>query len=149
MPVGYAQKRKLFFGVIALVVVGLAGSYLGGGVLLDSAEAAPADLTCDGKVPTFVGLQTGYEFQTIVGTPGDDVIVGGDARDHILGRGGDDTICGRGGPDELEGNEGNDTLLGNDGNDDLRGGGGRDDLDGGLGKDSCSGGPGVDRLSRC
>ena len=68
---------------------------------------------------------------TIVGTPGDDVLEGTEGHDKIIGAGGDDIIFGRAGNDILNGNDGNDELHGGTGQDTLFGGAGNDFLEGG------------------
>ena len=68
---------------------------------------------------------------TIIGTPGDDVLEGTEGHDRIIGAAGDDVIFGRGGSDLLSGNEGNDELHGGAGRDTLSGGAGNDFLEGG------------------
>lgn len=109
--------------------------------------------------------------ETLVGTPGDDIIYGfggddtidgGGGSDIIIGGGGNDTINGGGGSDILKGGAGddrldggersdlliggggNDTLNGDGGDDILQGGGGNDVLSGGNGDDLLNGGPGGD-----
>jgi hypothetical protein len=83
---------------------------------------------------------------SLVGTPGNDVIcaLGGD--DSVDGRGGDDVIYGDAGDDRLSGGSGDDTLYGDDGDDRLSGGDGADVLAGGPGGDRLSGDAGADHL---
>lgn len=85
---------------------------------------------------------------TIIGTPGDDVLEGTEGHDRIIGASGDDIIYGRGGSDVLSGNEGNDELHGGTGQDRLYGGSGNDVLEGGDDDDLdlLNGGPGDDIL---
>ena len=68
---------------------------------------------------------------TIIGSPGDDVLEGTEGHDNIIGASGDDVIFGRGGNDILNGNEGDDELHGGIGKDKLFGGSGNDFLEGG------------------
>ncbi len=92
---------------------------------------------------------------TLVGTPGDDVLTGSGGRDNISGEAGDDILSGRGGPDTLDGGEGDDvlyglggpdTMSGGPGNDQLVGHGGPDVMDGGTGDDFLSGGGAPDTM---
>jgi len=72
---------------------------------------------------------------TIIGTPGDDVLEGTEGHDRIIGASGDDVIFGRGGNDLLSGNDGDDQLHGGTGSDQLFGGSGNDFLEGGQDDD--------------
>jgi uncharacterized repeat protein (TIGR01451 family) len=72
---------------------------------------------------------------TILGTPGDDVICAGNGKDTVDGAGGNDVVVGGNGKDSLSGGEGNDTLMGRNGKDTIVGGAGLDVLQGGNGKD--------------
>jgi Ca2+-binding RTX toxin-like protein len=77
------------------------------------------------------------------------------APDTLVGTPGKDVICGLGGADRIDGVGGKDTLLGGAGNDLLEGSGGHDVLLGGRGADAfeawdgtsdrIDGGPGLDR----
>jgi Ca2+-binding RTX toxin-like protein len=73
--------------------------------------------------------------ETIVGTPGNDVITGTPGNDVINAGAGDDTIDGGGGNDVICGGDGNDTIVGGPGQDALSGDAGNDSLDGGPGLD--------------
>lgn len=75
---------------------------------------------------------------TLLGTPGNDV---------IDGLGGDDVIKGFGGNDQLYGSAGNDTLVGGDGADTLVGGDDQDQLSGNAGDDILGGDTGFDTLA--
>ena len=135
-----------------------------------SAQDLPAACLAEGAI---IGSD---EAETLIGTPGNDVICGLGGADSILGYGGDDRILSGGGPDNIRGGAGNDVigtgggddvavgqagndtirgrvgddyLLGSSGNDSLRGGVGADVLDGGRDVDFCRGGPGRDRRLRC
>ena len=90
---------------------------------------------------------------TILGTPGNDVIIGTNKRDIIKGFGGNDCIFGLAGNDSLEGSggasagdipDGNDEIHGGLGNDSLQGDFGEDLLFGEEGNDKVNGGPGDD-----
>jgi hypothetical protein len=69
--------------------------------------------------------------QTIVGTPGDDIIPATNGAAVIFGLGGNDTIAGGNGKDCIVGGEGDDTITGGNGRDYIDGGNGTDDCDGG------------------
>jgi Ca2+-binding RTX toxin-like protein len=90
---------------------------------------------CAGETATMVG--TGGD-DTIIGTPGRDVVQAFGGEDQVIGLGGDDLICGDAGDDDLSGGGGDDLLFGN---------GGVDELSGGRGVDRVMGGPGVDEVS--
>ena len=83
---------------------------------------------------------------TIVGTAGNDSLVGTPGHDVIDGRGGNDTLEGLGGMDILCGQSGKDKLIGGDHIDVLVGGSGKDTLEGGTGPDLLLGGGGKDML---
>ncbi len=102
-------------------------------------------------------------FQTILGTPQQDIIQGTSKKDFIRGFQGNDSFSGGGNFDVLDGGAGNDILKGeggNDllvgdfdledftmsGNDFLDGGDGNDILVGWLGSDNLKGGAGMDFL---
>lgn len=80
--------------------------------------------TCRGRIATIIG--EGYE--TLVGTPGDDVIVGSELSQTIFAGDGDDIVCAMGGRDTVYGGPGDDWI------------------DGGLGQDALYGERGADRL---
>ena len=93
---------------------------------------------------------------SLVGTPGPDVICALDGDDSIKALGGDDIIFAGKGSDFISsdgdndivfGQEGNDVITGSSGDDVLVGGPGNDQLSGATGNDSVFGGPGSDRLS--
>ena len=87
-----------------------------------------------------------WNFENVIGTPGNDVIVGNDADNRLQGLGGNDELRGNDGNDDLKGEAGDDTLYGGDGNDDLRGESGDDTLYGGAGNDSLRGESGNDTM---
>jgi Ca2+-binding RTX toxin-like protein len=68
----------------------------------------------------------GIDHNTLIGSPGDDVLIGNSS-------GPGDRIEGRDGNDKLIGGSGDDQLFGGDGDDFLDGRGGNDILDGGTG----------------
>ena len=108
-----------------------------GGAPAVGASAAPAAVTCDGRLPTIVGTEG---FDELTGTNGPDVIAGLGGWDSIDGLGGDDVLCG---------GEGTDVLVGGDGDDRLFGGldaPGNVPGDTQRSGDSLSGGPGNDWL---
>ena len=118
-------------------------------VALSGTGGAPA---CAGTTATIVG-SAGAD--TLVGTPGTDVValLGGD--DTFRGDTGGDSVCGGGGDDDLNGQAAADTLRGGSGDDQLRGdtgsndtlygGSDDDDLFGGTGiGDACNGSSGTD-----
>jgi Ca2+-binding RTX toxin-like protein len=76
------------------------------------------------------------DFNTIVGTNGNDELYGDDGNDALYGGDGDDLLDAADGNDLLYGEEGNDTLFGGAGDDTLDGGAGDDMLDGGSGTDT-------------
>ena len=73
--------------------------------------------------------------ETIVGTPGNDVLAGTPEADVIKAGAGDDTIDGAGGDDIICGDDGNDTITGGTGDDAISGDAGDDHVDGGQGFD--------------
>ena len=83
---------------------------------------------------------------TLVGTPGNDVLFGYGGSDTIDGRGGRDVIYGGLGNDRIAGGRGADKLFGGLGADRIIGGRGRDVLSGGPGSDVVDGGSGSDYL---
>lgn len=85
--------------------------------------------------------------QSIMGTPGNDVICGSDYADDINAGGGNDLVLGGGGSDHVSGGDGNDRLFGGIGDDQLAGGAGDDQLVGGDGNDAGAGGVGNDGCS--
>ena len=105
------------------------------------------DSTC-----TIKGTNNG---ETLIGTPGRDVICarGGDdtisgleGNDLIRAGAGDDKVGGGSGNDLVFGQDGDDRLFGRDGNDTLRGDAGQDKIVGGDGEDKLVGGTGTDKL---
>jgi len=69
-----------------------------------------------------------WETNTIVGSPGADILIGSQCDDYIYGLRGSDLLVGSGGEDHLFGGRGNDRLRGVDGYADvLRGGRGHFD----------------------
>jgi hypothetical protein len=94
-------------------------SAVGGTLVLATAPAAAAPVTCLGRTATIVGT-AGPD--VIKGTPGNDVIAGLGGDDTIVGRGGNDIICGGSGDDTLSGNKGRDRLIGGPGTDVISGG---------------------------
>lgn len=99
-------------------------------------DPPPDDPPPDGSRPEWRGPCEG-DPQSIIGTPGDDVLRGTKHSELICGRGGDDTLYGGGGRDDrLFGEEGDDTLVGGPWGDYFMGGPG-DDVLRGMG----SGGP--------
>ena len=75
--------------------------------------------------------------ETLLGTPGNDV---------INGNGGRDTVVGLAGADCLTGDEDSDTIRGKSGDDVATGGQGRDFMKGNAGDDFFTGGQGKDRI---
>lgn len=69
---------------------------------------------------------------TIIGTPGNDVIRGFRGRDRISGKGGDDILCGGRAKDRIYGKKGDDVLIGGAHADFLNGGPGKNRLFGGT-----------------
>ena len=93
---------------------------------------------CDTRAATIVGALSD---QTLLGTPGRDVIVSFGGSDTIRSGGGKDIVCAGPGPDTVRGQGGRDRLLGGAGDDVIRGGAKRDRIDGGLDDDSCGADP--------
>ncbi len=144
-----ARTRRRSIGLIGafLLIAGVgtsaayftdAGAISQGFIALfpDESETPPLPDACRGR--TFA--------ETIVGSPGDDVLrpakkkgpvlifgLGGD--DIITGSKGKDCLVGGDGDDRLHGEAGPDVVLGNDGDDILAGGKGKDRLYGGNGDD--------------
>ena len=86
---------------------------------------------------------------TVLGTPGKDLLTGSDANELFVSFSGDEKVLGGGGADLIFGNQGNDTIYegkgadiayGGKGNDLIWGDRGSDTLIGGLGDDSLFGG---------
>lgn len=116
---------------------------LGGGVLAQSANAAPNKI--EGTAGNdFIYGTAGKD--VIRGLGGDDFIIAGGGDDKVSGDAGNDAVYGGFGNDQINGNDGNDVLFGDQDNDSLWGGKGDDWLDGGEGDDSLVGGDGADRL---
>ena len=92
---------------------------------------------------------------TLLGTPGSNILLGGENADIIDGRGGDDLLAGDRAPrvvrltwgDWLRDHfaKGRDVLTGGTGDDRLWGNAGGDSLDGGSGTNSNNGGDGLDK----
>jgi Ca2+-binding RTX toxin-like protein len=98
------------------------------------------------------GFDTIRNFETVLGTQGNDTIHGTNRADRLDGNGGKDVIYGRGGNDKISGDDGffrqnDDRLDGGAGDDELDAWAGNDELVGGAGKDVISGGTGNDRLT--
>ena len=85
--------------------------------------------------------------ETIVGTPGNDLLNGGGGNDSIDGVPGDDCINGQDGDDRLVGAEGADQIRGEAGADVVVGGRGDDHIDGGTDADDLAGDDGDDRVT--
>lgn len=84
--------------------------------------------------------------ETLVGTPGNDLIMGLEGADKINGNSGDDCILGGTGADKINGNNGNDAIFGEEGADSINGNNGDDFIVGGAGADSLKGENGKDHL---
>ena len=124
---------------LALLATTVLVASVTGGVLSSSLTAAPS---CFGRAPTRMG--NGGD-NTIVGTPGRDVLIGRGGDDTIRGKGGRDYICGNAGEDVLNGGPGADRmkgasdidfLAGNAGNDVMIGGGAGDEVHAEIGRPS-------------
>ena len=83
-------------------------------------------------------------YNTIMGTPDEDILFGTNLADLIFGFEGDDIISGAKGNDCIFGGQGDDIVFGNEGNDNISGGDGSDILKGQSGDDILSGGNSVD-----
>jgi len=83
-------------------------------------------------------------YNTIMGSPDEDILFGTNIADLIFGFEGDDIISGSKGNDCIFGGEGDDIVFGNEGNDNISGGDGSDILKGQSGDDIVSGGNGID-----
>ena len=83
-------------------------------------------------------------YNSIMGTPDEDVLFGTNVADLIFAFEGDDIISGAKGNDCIFGGDGDDIVFGNEGNDNISGGEGSDILKGQSGDDIVSGGNGVD-----
>ena len=112
----------------------------------------PIPYRCFGQNPTIVGS---YGGDTIMGTPGPDIIVGLSGNDTIKGGNGADVLCGNYDQDRIFGGPGNDVLIGGpdrdelygqDGNDRLFGGSPKTNLNKKTGKNTCVGGKGDDKV---
>ena len=113
-----------------------------------------AGSTSEFSAPTNVCTKIDLEEDdSLVGSPGRDVLCGLGGPDDIRGKGGADIFLGDlgndrlvGGPgnDLMSGGKGSDVLLGSGGNDKLNGGQGKDILKGQAGNDGLNGGPGTD-----
>ena len=86
---------------------------------------------------------------SLIGTPGADVLAGLGGNDTIDGVGGADLVCAGEGRDVVSGGAGGDRLNGENGRDILKGGSGNDRLNGGPKPDLCNGGSGRDRATAC
>ncbi len=89
-----------------------------------------------GIAPTCGGA---FEYATIVGTDGDDVLEGTEGSDKIAGLKGNDIIYGKGGNDFLCGGDGDDIIYGGLGNDYIIGSHGSDKIFGEEGDDNLNG----------
>jgi len=90
--------RKIALSIMAAVALALGGLAM---------SAAPASATQDHNYcpsPPFMN--------TILGTPGEDVLNGTFCDDRIVAFGSDDVLRGKGGEDRLRGGRGNDRLNG-------------------------------------
>ena len=83
-------------------------------------------------------------YNTIMGSPDEDILFGTNLADLIFGFEGDDIISGAKGNDCIFGGQGDDIVFGNEGNDNISGGDGSDILKGQSGDDIVSGGNGID-----
>ena len=83
------------------------------------------------------GSDTATDFETVLGSAGNDTITGSSGANLLDGADGSDTLLG---------GAGNDTLLGGNGSDSLLGGSGADSIEAGAGNDTVVGGSGVDTL---
>ena len=89
------------------------------------------------------GKEDSY-YNSIMGTPDEDILFGTTVADLIFAFEGDDIISGAKGNDCIFGGEGDDIVYGNEGNDNISGGDGSDIIKGQSGEDIISGGNGVD-----
>ena len=89
-----------------------------------------------GTIPVFVLAAPSAGHDSLVGSPGADIIDGLAGNDGIWGRQGNDTLIGGDGDDRLYGEIGDDTLIGGTGSDTLEGGDGNDLILGGAGRDT-------------
>ena len=110
----------------------------------DSLPLPPA--SCDGRLATIVSTRHG---ESLMGTPGDDVIFGSDNGEHIDGLGGNDVICGRAGSDTVVGGAGDDRIFAGEDYEYPEGGSVGDTVAPGSGDDvvDLGDGPGLDTLS--
>jgi hypothetical protein len=83
-------------------------------------------------------------YNTIMGSPDEDILFGTNLADLIFGFEGDDIISGAKGNDCIFGGQGDDIVFGNEGNDNISGGDGSDIIKGQSGDDILSGGNSVD-----
>ena len=83
-------------------------------------------------------------YNSIMGTPDEDVLLGTNVADLIFAFEGDDTISGAKGNDCIFGGDGDDIIFGNEGNDNISSGEGSDIIKGQSGEDVLSGGNGID-----
>ena len=83
-------------------------------------------------------------YNTIMGSPDEDILFGTTVADLIFAFEGDDIISGAKGNDCIFGGDGDDIIFGNEGNDNISGGDGSDVIKGQSGEDTISGGNGVD-----
>ena len=150
------------------------GGGTGGGGNANGANQPSAPARCAYTLSSADSTQAGTDDgETLLGTPGNDVIngnggrdtvvglagadclTGDDAFDTIRGKSGDDVATGGQGRDFMKGNGGDDFFTGGQGKDRIRlaggkdegrGQGGNDNISTGGGKDRINGGPGNDRL---
>lgn len=83
-------------------------------------------------------------YNSIMGTPEEDVLFGTNVADLIFAFEGDDIISGAKGNDCIFAGDGDDIVFGNEGNDNISGDDGSDIIKGQSGEDTVSGGNGVD-----
>ena len=83
-------------------------------------------------------------YNTIMGSPEDDILTGTSVADLIFAQEGDDIVMGDKGNDCIFGGDGDDIIFGNEGSDNLTGGDGNDIIKGQSGDDIISGSFGID-----
>ncbi|WP_427874518.1 calcium-binding protein, partial [Pelagimonas varians] len=87
-----------------------------------------------------------FDFLSINGTVGPDLLIGDGTENKFRGLEGNDTLIGLEGDDELRGGEGDDRVFGGDDNDLVVGGANNDTVHGGDGNDDVRGGTDDDIL---